>query len=316
MSRARVAFAGTPDFAVPTLEALAASPHELVGVLTQPDRPRGRGRALAQSPVKMIAQRLGLPVSQPHSLRTPEDRSALQTWRPDVLVVVAYGLILPPDALSLPPRGCINVHASLLPRWRGAAPVQRAILNGDTETGVTIMQMDAGLDTGPMLLQRRTPISAAETAGSIFDRLARLGADALLEALPSVIASTAHPQAQPASGATYARKLEKSDAPVDWQASAAEVSRRIRGLDPWPIAEASWNGETLKLRGADIVDESSSGEPGRVRGLLDGALVVECGRGAVGVREWQRPGRRWLAATEFANGLPVVGGVLTVAAGR
>ena len=204
----RIAFAGTPEFAVPPLAALQSSRHQLVGVLTQPDRPAGRGRKLATSAVKEFAMAHGVTVAQPATLRTAEGRSALASWQPDVLVVVAYGLILPPEALAVPRLGCINIHASLLPRWRGAAPVQRAILAGDALTGVTIMQMDAGLDTGPMLLRRELPISSTDDAQSLLASLAALGAPALLEVLDGLEAGTVVPQAQPAEGVSYAAKID------------------------------------------------------------------------------------------------------------
>jgi len=315
LTHARVAFAGTPDFAVPTLEALAGSGYELVGVLTQPDRPKGRGREMASSSVRRVAERLRLPLCQPRSLRAAEDRRALAQWHADVLVVVAYGLLLPPEVLRLPVRGCINVHASLLPRWRGAAPVQRAILAGDTETGISIMQMDAGLDSGPVLLQRRTPIEPDETAGALLTRLAQQGAQALIEALPSVLSGRANASPQPVEGVTYAHKLEKADAPIDWRAPAIEVARAIRGLDPWPMAETSLREEIVKLRGARVVEERGPARPGYVRGLRDQALVVECGQGAVAIREWQRPGRRWLRAAEFGNGVAIIDTTLGSARG-
>ena len=224
----RVAFAGTPEFAVPTLLSLMRSPHQLVGVLTQPDRPSGRGRLLTPSPVKAAAVDAAVPVAQPATLRSPEDRAQLVAWNPDVLVVVAYGLILPKAVLEIPRLGCVNVHASLLPRWRGAAPVERALLAGDETTGVTIMQMDAGLDTGPILLQRAVAIGPLDTGPDLRAKLAAEGAQLLLEALQGLAVGSLHPSAQPAEGVTYARKLEKREAPIDWSRPAVEVERQVR----------------------------------------------------------------------------------------
>src|SRR5690349_12888650 len=214
MSSLRIAFAGTPQFALPALRVLLASAHRVVGVLTQPDRPAGRGRELRASPVKLLAMQRELPLDQPATLKTPEGRAALASWTPDLLVVVAYGLILPPVVLALPRLGCVNIHGSLLPRWRGAAPIQRAILAGDAETGVTIMQLDAGLDTGPILLERRRPIHSHDSAGDLHDALSELGAAALAEAVDGLAAGTLAARAQPAEGVTYAPKIEKAEAPL------------------------------------------------------------------------------------------------------
>jgi len=313
MGSARVAFAGTPEFAVPTLRALVSSGFDVPGVLTQPDRPKGRGRQSASSAVKVAAGELGIPVSQPLSLRTGSERETLEQWRPDVLIVVAYGLLLPVEVLRLPRFGCLNVHASLLPRWRGAAPIQRAILAGDRETGVTIMQMDAGLDTGRMYSQRAIPISGTDTSGSLFDALARVGAEALVEMLPEVIEGIAIATMQPEEGETYARKLEKAEALIDWNAGAHEVSCRIRALDPWPVAETSFRGESLKLRSVVVTDDASIGHPGHVLGIQDDRLIVQCGSGRVAIGEWQRAGRRSLPAAQFAHGLSIIGEPLGVA---
>jgi methionyl-tRNA formyltransferase len=298
----RVAFAGTPEFALPALRALASSPHALVGVLTQPDRPSGRGRRVLPSPVKLAAQSYGLPVSQPASLRSDEPLAALRAWRPDALVVVAYGLLLPPAVLELPRFGCINIHASLLPRWRGAAPVARAILAGDTETGVTIMSMDAGLDTGPILLERSLPIDRAATTGSLQQALATLGAAALLEVLEDLAAGRARPRPQPAAAATYAPKVQKAEALIDWRASASVIERQIRAFNPWPIAETRWEGEPLRIHaGAADATVAEMREPGTVIGVEREAIWVACGEGRLAITELQRPGRRQLPAGEFAN---------------
>jgi len=309
-SSVRVAFAGTPEFAVPTLKSLAASGVDVPGVLTQPDRPKGRGRHPAASPVKAVALELGIAVDQPVTLSDARSRAALESWRPDLLVVVAYGLILPAEVLRYPPLGCVNVHASLLPRWRGAAPVQRAILAGDRTTGVTIMRMEAGLDTGPIYRQRVVPIRETDTSGSLLGTLADCGASTLMEVFPELISGGCPAVPQPAEGVSYARKLEKSEAVIDWTLSAREISRRIRAFDPWPVAESSLRAERVKLRTVSINEEESTGEAGRVLALCDAGFIVQCGRGSVTITHWQRPGRRSLPASQFAHGATVVGEIL------
>ena len=262
MSGLRIAFAGTPDFSVPTLEALLGAGYDVVGVLTQPDRPKGRGRQIAASPVKAAALAHGIAVSQPLTLKDEAGRAEFAAWRPDVLVVVAYGLILPPAALAIPRLGCLNIHASLLPRWRGAAPIQRAILAGDAQTGVTIMVMDVGLDTGPMLLKKEVRIGADETGGSLHDRLATLGGAALLEALEGHAAGTLRPTAQPAEGVTYAAKIDKAEALIDWTRDALEIERQVRAFNPWPVAETRLEGEQLRVFEAKAEEEGAfAGEP-------------------------------------------------------
>lgn len=304
----RVAFAGTPAFALPPLAALADSSHEIVGVLTQPDRPAGRGRKLTPSVVKEFATSRGYEVSQPSTLRTEEGRESLRRWAPDVLIVVAYGLILPIEALTIPKFGCINIHASLLPRWRGAAPIQRAILEGDTETGVTIMQMDAGLDTGPMWLQRSVTIDDKDDAISLQDKLGAIGAKALLETLELVASGQTQPVVQPADGANYARKIDKSEARIDWQHSALEIDRQIRAFKAWPVAETTWRGEILRIHRAHPIDQSVSDEatcaPGTWADAAEGALHVACGQGRLAITELQRSGKRSVTAAEFLNGIP------------
>ncbi|MFM7396549.1 MAG: methionyl-tRNA formyltransferase [Gammaproteobacteria bacterium] len=301
----RIVFAGTPEFAVPPLAALVGSDHEVVGILTQPDRPAGRGRQLSASAIKEFALKHSLPLAQPQTLRTPEGRSTLEAWRPDVLVVVAYGLILPPEALAIPRYGCLNIHASLLPRWRGAAPVQRAILEGDAETGVTIMQMDAGLDTGPILLQRTLALSDSDNSSSVLGKLAALGAPALLEVLAGIEAGAIAPQAQSSTGVTYAKKIEKSEARIDWQRSAAQIDRQVRAFRPWPATETLHHGEQVRVHRARVwpaVDKTQR-SPGAILGMQDEVLLVACGEGLLGISELQRAGRRSMTAREFANGL-------------
>jgi methionyl-tRNA formyltransferase len=308
MTALRIAFAGTPHFALPALRALLSSPHRVVGVLTQPDRPAGRGRELRASPVKLVALDAGLPLAQPATLKTPESRVELASWAPDVLVVVAYGLILPPAVLGLPRLGCVNIHGSLLPRWRGAAPIQRAILAGDTETGVTIMQLDAGLDTGPTLLERRHRIGSHDTAGDLHDALAELGAAALTEALDGLAAGTLPATPQPAAGATYAPKLEKAEARIDWSADALEIDRRVRAFNPWPVAETTFGGETLRILRAHAAGPvATEAAAGTLLGLAEDGLHVACGTGVLAVSELQRAGKRPVSARDFANAVRLEG---------
>ena len=306
----RIAFAGTPEFALPALDALAASAHQLVGVLTQPDRPAGRGRELRASAVKQRARELGLPVAQPARLATAADRTEFASWQAELLVVVAYGLLLPPAVLALPRLGCLNIHASLLPRWRGAAPIQRAILAGDAESGVSIMQMDAGLDTGAVLAQRRTPIGARMTSAELHDLLAREGAALLLEVIDALERGTAVARAQAGEGVTYAHKLEKREALIDWSASATEISRQVRGCNPWPIAETSIAGQQLRIWQADALaapSEAAHATPGSVLGLDAGRLLVACGEGVLAIDRLQSAGRRVVSAAEFAHGHALAG---------
>lgn len=302
----RIVFAGTPEFAVPPLAALCASRHEVVGVLTQPDRPAGRGRKLATSAVKDFALQQGLPIAQPQTLRSAEGRESLADWQPDVLVVVAYGLILPGEVLSIPRFGCLNIHASLLPRWRGAAPIQRAILAGDAYTGVTLMQMDVGLDTGPMLLQRRVAIGADVDSAALHATLAQVGAEALLETLDGLEAGTLAAQPQPSSGVTYAAKIDKAEARIDWQHDAIDIARRVRAFRPWPIAETTQRGEQVRIHEAVVIGDAEAGRaagtvPGTLLGLRADRLIVACGRDCLGIGVLQRAGRRSVTAREFAN---------------
>jgi methionyl-tRNA formyltransferase len=305
----RVAFAGTPDFAVPPLEALHAAGHSLVGVFTQPDRPKGRGQRLAASPVKQAALRHGLSVLQPQTLKDEAALAALTALRADVLVVVAYGLILPQALLDVPRLGCLNIHASLLPRWRGAAPIQRAILAGDEETGVSIMQMNAGLDTGPVFLQKRIPIAATDTGGTLHDKLATLGASALLETLDGMSSAALRAIEQPADGVIYAEKLQKSEAPLDWSRDSREIERQVRAFNPWPVAETRLDGEQLRVLAAraesgSIAERST---PGTVVGVQNDAIVVACGRGTLHITELQRAGKRPVSARDFANSCAIAG---------
>jgi methionyl-tRNA formyltransferase len=308
MQPLRIVFAGTPQFALPALRALLASRHQVVGVLTQPDRPAGRGRELRASPVKLLATGSGLPLAQPATLKTAEGRATLHGWSPDLMVVVAYGLILPSPVLLMPRMGCLNIHGSLLPRWRGAAPIQRALLAGDAETGISIMQLDEGLDTGPVLLERRRPIGLHDTAGDLHDALAELGAAALLEAIEGLVTGEVLPRAQPSVGMTYAAKIEKSEARIDWSAPALQIDRQIRAFNPWPIAETRLADETLRLLRARVADpQSCEAPPGTVLGLSEDGLHVACGAGVLAVSELQRAGKRPVSARDFANAMRVAG---------
>lgn len=313
----RIVFAGTPEFAVPALEALAASPHELVGVLTQPDRPAGRGRVLAASAVKQRALALGLPVDQPERLATPEQRAVLDSWQPELLVVVAYGLILPTAVLRLPRHGCLNIHASLLPRWRGAAPIQRAILAGDAETGVDIMQLEATLDTGPIYAETRLAIGPEETAGELQQRLAQAGAAALLPVIAALADGSARPRAQSDVGVCYAAKLRKDEALIDWRRGAVEIARQVRAFNPWPVAETTLGAERLRIWKAHVLPADSAGAtaaPGTVLAAPADVLPVATGAGVLAIEVLQLPGKRPVSAGEFRRARAATGQVLGGAA--
>ncbi|SMX40525.1 methionyl-tRNA formyltransferase [Maliponia aquimaris] len=294
----RIVFMGTPDFSVPVLDALVAAGHDIACVYCQPPRPAGRGKKDRPTPVHMRAEALGLPVRHPVSLKTPEAQAEFAALKPDVAVVVAYGLILPQAILDAPRHGCLNIHASLLPRWRGAAPIHRAIMAGDAQTGVCIMQMEAGLDTGPVLLREAIPIGDTETTGDLHDRLSALGARLIVEALARLDTLIPHPQ--PDEGVTYSAKIDKGEAAVDWSRPAEEVSRLIRGLSPFPGAWTTAQGERIKLLGAEPA--TGQGAPGTT---LDDALTVACGSGALRVTRAQRAGRGAQDAATFLMGFPL-----------
>ena len=297
----RIVFAGTPAFAVPSLRAAHAQ-GEVIAVYTQPDRPAGRGRGVAPSPVKLEATQRGIPVLQPETLRRKSSQDALREMAPDLLVVVAYGLILPRAVLEIPAFGCWNVHASLLPRWRGAAPIQRAIEAGDTETGVCLMQMEAGLDTGPVLLAMPTPIGDGETGGQLHDRLAELGAAVLSDGLALRRADVKPvPWPQPAEGVTYAHKLDKAEARLDWNQPAALLARKVRAFEPWPVAEAVVAGERLRIHGAAALDLAHGSAPGTLLAAGRQGLDIACGEGALRLRVVQRDGGKAITAADYLN---------------
>jgi methionyl-tRNA formyltransferase len=297
----RIVFAGTPEFAVPSLRA-AAQRNEVVAVYTQPDRPAGRGRGLQPSPVKREAIARGIPVLQPESLKSELSRDALRALKPDLVVVVAYGLLLPQKILEIPAQGCWNVHASLLPRWRGAAPIQRAIEAGDGETGVCLMQMEKGLDTGPVLLSQRLAIGDNETGGQLHDRLAALGAQTLADGL-GLLRAGMRPVAkpQPEAGATYAHKLDKAEAKLDWSQHAEVLARKVRAFNPWPMAEAVLAGERVRIHGAVALPLAHRAAPGSV--LLAGreGIDIACGDGALRIRVLQREGGKAITAADYLN---------------
>lgn len=295
----KVVFMGTPDFAVPALAALQASSHQVVGVFSQPPKAKGRGHKVQLTPVHAYAQAAGLPCLTPARLRNnPESIAQLRNLAPDIIVVVAYGLILPPEVLEIPPRGCVNIHGSLLPRWRGAAPLQRALLAGDAVTGITTMQMDAGLDTGDMLLRASTPIGPDETFETLHDRMAALGADLIIKTLDEW--DQMIPQKQPEQGVTYAEKVQKDEGRLDWTQPAEIILRQIAALNPWPGTYTLYQGQPLHIRAARL--EESTGTPGA---LLDHGLLVACGSQALRIEKLQRPGGRVLSARDFLNGLPL-----------
>ena len=295
----RIVFMGSPDFAVPSLEALAGR-YPVAGVVTQPDRPAGRGRALLPPAVKEAALRLGLPVMQPEKIRLPEAMAQLQAWAPDLIVVAAFGQILRPAVLNLPHYGCINVHGSLLPRGRGAAPIQAALLAGDTETGITIMKMDPGVDTGPILSQRSLPVATDDTGGTLFAKMAPLGAQLLLETLPHYLSGELAPHPQPEAGATYAPMLKKEDGLLDFNQPAVALERRVRAMQPWPGTSFDWNGSPLKVLRASVRDMQSPGVGRRL--TVDGCPAVGTSEGILILKEVQPAGKRPMPGKAFLAG--------------
>ncbi len=298
----RLVFAGTPEFAVPCLAVCRASGAEVVAVYTQPDRPAGRGRRLLPGPIKQAALAAGIPVEQPLSLKSDQARQCLADYQADLLVVVAYGLILPRAILATPTLGCWNVHASLLPRWRGAAPIQQALLAGDQETGVALMQMEAGLDTGPVLLERRMPIGPSDTGGSLHDGLAQLGAEVLAAGLECLLAGRDLPAvAQSTSGVTYAHKLDKAQAALDFTRTAEELERQVRAFDPWPVATADVQGETVRVWAAHVIAADHTAAAGTVLAATHNGIDMACAAGVLRITALQRAGGKPISAADYLN---------------
>lgn len=297
----RIIFAGTPDFAARHLDALLSSEHQIVGVFTQPDRPAGRGKKLMPSPVKVLAEEKGLPVFQPVSLRPQDNQQLVADLNADVMVVVAYGLILPKAVLDMPRLGCINVHGSLLPRWRGAAPIQRSLWAGDQQTGVTIMKMDVGLDTGDMLYKLACPITAEDTSATLYDKLAELGPKGLIDTLSQLARGTAQPQVQDEAQVTYAEKLSKEEALVDWSLSAAQLERCIRAFNPWPMSYLVIDGQPVKVWKASVIGGQASAEPGTIVEVNKQGIQVATGDGILNLESLQPAGKKAMSAQDLLN---------------
>jgi len=298
----RIVFMGTPEFAVPSLEALLKSDDEVVGVVTQPDRPKGRGHELAPPPIKLLAQQIGIPILQPLKIRTPDFLDTLAGWKPDLIAVTAFGRILHAPILNLPPMGCVNVHGSLLPKYRGAAPVQWAVINGETETGITTMLMDEGMDTGAMLLQERIPISPDDTAGTLAPRLASLGGRLLVETISRLKADTIVPRTQDHAQATLAPLLKKEDGAIDWTADARSIADRIRGLSPWPGAYTFYGQERWNIWKAAVAQEPTQEQPGTLLAATKQSLKVATGRGVLELLEIQAANSKRMSAAQFLAG--------------
>lgn len=300
----RIVFAGTPDFAASALQRLLTEKFAVVAVYTQPDRPAGRGRKLKPSPVKQLALDADIPLQQPKSLKDATQQTLLAEYHADVMIVAAYGLLLPEIILQTPRLGCLNIHASLLPRWRGAAPIQRAILAGDTQSGVTIMQMDKGLDTGAMLLRKPCDITANETGGSLHDKLAALGADAIIEILQALQQSQLDATPQDESLACYAKKLDKQEAWIDWRQPAQDIERKIRAFNPWPVAQTRLADKTLRIWSASLIEQVSDAAPGTITAVTNDAICVSCGTQQLQIHSVQLAGGKTLSISALRNGHP------------
>ena len=305
----RIVFMGTPEFAVPSLEALLKSDDSVVGIVTQPDRPRGRGQRLSPSPVKVIAQREQIPLLQPTKMKDPAFLAELSSWKPDLIAVAAFGRILPPAILSLPPRGCINVHGSLLPKYRGAGPIQWALINGEAETGITTMLMEEGMDTGAMLLQAKINIGPEDTAGSLSSRLAELGGRLLVETLSQLKAGTLTPLPQDHSQATLAPLLKKEDGVIDWSLPAISIANRIRGLTPWPGAFTFLGADRWTIYRAVAIDEAATPSPGQITALTKDAIHVATGSGVLAIHELQAANGRRMPVAQYLTGHPLQTGM-------
>ena len=297
----KIIYAGTPDFSVAGLQALIDSEHEVVAVYTQPDRPAGRGRKLTPSPVKKLALENDIAVYQPLNFKADEDKQALIDLNADLMVVAAYGLILPPAILDAPRLGCINIHASILPRWRGAAPIQRSILAGDTETGITIMQMDVGLDTGDMLSKSICQIGQDVTASQLHDELMAMGGKALMDIMPSIESESLQPEKQDESLVTYAEKLQKAEAKIDWQQSAEQIALAVRAFNAWPVSQTTYNDQVMRIWQANPLAQTTDAEPGQIIGVQKKSFHVATGDGVLEVTEIQMPGKKPMAVAAFLN---------------
>lgn len=304
-----IVYAGTPDFAVPALQSLIHSEHHVVAVYTQPDRPAGRGRKVQFGPVKQVAIEAGIPVEQPLSLKDDEAQQTLANYKPDVMIVAAYGLLLPQIVLDIPRYGCLNIHGSLLPQWRGAAPIHRAIQTGDSETGVTIMQMALGLDTGDMLLKRTCPITADDTSQTIHDRLARDGAEALLDVLNQIDNDELKPEPQDDALSNYAEKLNKAEAEIDWHQSATDIDLKIRAFNPWPVAFTVFKGKPLRIYMSKVVDQETDSKPGTVITESSEGILIATGDGVLSFSRLQLPGKKAMDVKDFLNGQSMMGNV-------